>query len=864
MGFFECHIEANLRNTAILSHMNATGELPFEHYSETEGQYLLTLTTEEIDRLKQHGVRVDRGPDLQRLAKRRRKERAAPRARDDADDTLTTGFVDQYLDAAEVAARIQSLSAEFPALCQLSTLPELSHGYDGSNVALAGATSIQLLRIANNLGDHSRPGFLLICGTHAREWVNPLIAVEFAEQLLRNFNPASADPDVLQVNRIIQEGEVFIVPVMNPDGLNFSAHDDAGWRKNRRPNAGAPACPGVDNNRNYEVYFGGAGSAASVCSDTYRGPSALSEPENRNIRHLLEQFPNILIGVDSHSQGEKIFRPTASGGVAIASLPVFPADEAIYADLEAAAVAAIQSVSGKTYQTGSTSNHSGTSDEYMFFAHRIFGFDVECALSHQPPIATALVSVQEVTAALRALALKAVDLDLEAITPTRIVQCLDRTGSMITFGYEASARANARRFVDLLSIGDHVSAVSFADPSPDPLATPFPDRAVVEFPLTEIDDAGDYASARASIDGIVFGGWTSIGAGLAKSADQLGGLVMPRAIVLISDGFENRQPWVADVLSACPSDVPVHAVALGSLADVPLLQNIATATGGQFYMTPTALELHEIYNQIRTDVFDDDLVLNEVVSGETDDVPTPRGAYVEVGATRLTISLSWEAAREQPKLTLLDPTGREVAPEDWGVLQIRGDGYLLVHIRRPKPGRWWVQSSRIAGDHVLAAFVRSPLRLQIGARTDRIGRRTIGCLLARMELPRPWVARLSGHASLQSVQLFTQDTALAAKRAGLEWIDTLPSQIYLGPRTVASGAEPTCVTQSALLHPLASLSRQKDEDLDRKLKAGGLHQARFAGSLAPGVYSARLRIEGRFADNFHFERAALASLVVPP
>ena len=401
------------------------------------------------------------------MAAIRRKERASP-GRDDSDDALATGFVDRYLDAQEVAARISSLAADFPALCHLSDLPESTEGYDGSEGALLGPAAVQLLRLTNDPADRSRPALLLICGTHAREWINPLIAVEFAEQLVRNHDPASADAEVVAVTRILQEGEVLIVPVMNPDGLNFSIWDSDDWRKNRRANPGAPACPGVDLNRNYEVFFAGAGSSASECSDTYRGPSAFSEPETRNVRFLAEGYPNILIAVDCHSQGEKFFRPIATGGTFISELPVSPEDELIYQQLEAAANAAIQAVSGKTYLTGSTSNHAGTSDEFFFFAHRVFAFDIECALAHQPPIASALVSVQEVTAAL-AWRPRPIDLDVGAAVPARIVQTIDRTGSMAASGYDDDARANARRFLDLMSMGDSAAVVSFADPSLIPM-----------------------------------------------------------------------------------------------------------------------------------------------------------------------------------------------------------------------------------------------------------------------------------------------------------------------------------------------------------------------------------------------------------
>lgn len=501
MGLFACHIQKTNKNGDLLRLIDQAGAIPFDHYSENDEAFLVELTTKEIEILSHYGVEVSIDFDLGILATQRKTE-CAELARDDTDDDLTTGFIDHYIDAAEASERVQALAVEFPALCQHITLPYMTHGYDGINPELIGPTQVHVLRITTTPSAISKPGLLVVCGTHAREWVNPLIAIEFAEQLLRNYSPGSPDPEIVRINKIVEQGDMFIVPVMNPDGLNYSIYDDAGYRKNRRNNIGFPACPGVDNNRNYDIYFGGSGSSDSACSNTYHGTTAFSEYENQNICYILETYPNILIGIDSHSRGEKIFRPTGSGGSYITSLPVAAEDEAIYADLETAAVAAIEAVSGTTYLTGTTSNHAGTSDEYMFFAHRVFGFDFECAQSFQPPIADALVSVQEITSALLVLAEKAVDLEVVPSAHSSIVQCIDRTGSMIALGYDANARANARRFIDLMSIGDSAAVVSFADPSSHPDTTPLDERAIIESPFTEIDTPLVYAELRDSIDAI--------------------------------------------------------------------------------------------------------------------------------------------------------------------------------------------------------------------------------------------------------------------------------------------------------------------------------------------------------------------------
>lgn len=705
MATYHCRVEATQAATSILLFLDASGIVAADHSIVIDGEYRLILNDEEIVALESHGIAVTRGAQL---LTRNKRDDVGSHASGGTD--LSTGFVSGYLDGVEIAARVMAIAAAFPSRCTVLSLPFTTSGYDGALPGAAGPATVLGLRITADPSQRSRPGFLLIGGTHAREWMNPLIALEFAEQLLHNIDPASADPNVVATTRLVTEGDIIIVPAMNPDGLTYSIHDDAGWRKNRCPNIGAPACPGVDDNRNYEVYFGGAGSSASPCTESYRGASAFSEAETRNIRWLLEEFPNILVGVDAHSFGQQILRPGPAGGSFISSLPVSAEDHALYSGLETTLRNAIASVNGVNYSIGSTSNHAGTSDEYMFFAHRVFGFNTECGTNFQPPWVDAAPVIAEVVTGLRALALATLDLALTTPAPLQLVQCIDRTGSMVSFGYDGAARANAKRFVDLLSLGDSTGIVSFADPAADPFATPVAHRSREEFPFTLLNDPGDAGTARSAIDTIGFGGWTPIGAGLQRSAAMLASAASPRAILLISDGYENRDPSVASVLSAWPADLRVFTIALGPAADTALLQQIATQTGGIFQASPTALDLHLIYNQMRADITDDGLVLNRTVAA--DQYESEHSAHVEVAADWLTVTVS-TADRQPPKIEVISPSGRAVSPHDFGVRVALGDGYAIVRIARPAPGRWRIFTHKQKSAHVVGAFVTSPLRTKI-------------------------------------------------------------------------------------------------------------------------------------------------------
>jgi hypothetical protein len=705
-SFRRVEVSVDEHTLKLLRMMGADGRISADHFMVRENHAILALSEHDIELLRRMGFEVRVGQDLLEQAGRVKTEKLARRPTVEADGLLS-GFVSEYLDTKGILDRFQSLHAEFPALTQWLDLPYPTSGYDGSRAALHGPSTVKLFRITTTPASVSKPGLLLIAGNHAREWIPPLVAIEFTEQLLRTYTPGSSNPGVVTINQMVEGLDVLIVPAMNPDGINFSHHDEAMWRKNRRPNPpSAPAgCDGVDNNRNFSIYWGDAGSSGAPCNEGYRGNAAFSEPENQNVRYIIEQFPNILAAVDCHSFGEDIFRAQPTGGAYISSEPVEPRDHDVFLSLEAAMNAAISSVTpGKIYSTGTTNNHAGTCDDYLFLAHRIFGFTVECGQDFQPPIADGLKVVQEVAAALRALARETMQLATSFIFPVAVAHVIDRSGSMVASGYTEPALSNGRRMVDLMSLNDTVAVCSFNQ------------AATTNLSRTSISDPGVFTLAKSAVNAIAFGGWTSIGAGLQAAGHEMVGVSGPKAIVLLSDGYQNRPPWVADVLPALPPGTRVHTIALGPQSDQALLQTIANATGGEYYFSPSELELHEIYNLIRAEAAGEELALNETVafSGREADEVTLK-IVVDEGAAHALISISWSNPDANVHITLSPPQGP--ITDLSRVRRSDGRAYKLLRIRRPQGGLWSITMRPAPGSGsfscTAAAFLRSDVRLRL-------------------------------------------------------------------------------------------------------------------------------------------------------
>jgi carboxypeptidase T len=162
---------------------------------------------------------------------------------------------------------------------------------------------IYAMKISDNVAvDETEPEVLFLGCHHAREWISVEVPFLLGKYLAENY---ATDPDV---RRLVDSAEIWIVPLVNPDGLEYTIHVYRYWRKNRRDLGGGQF--GVDINRNYGYQWGvdNVGSSGNAASDIYRGPTAFSEPETRAIRDLFlrKNFSSVL---SYHSFSQVIVYP---------------------------------------------------------------------------------------------------------------------------------------------------------------------------------------------------------------------------------------------------------------------------------------------------------------------------------------------------------------------------------------------------------------------------------------------------------------------------------------------------------------------------------------------------------------------------
>lgn len=209
------------------------------------------------------------------------------------------GLFDRYLTLEEVYSAMRALAEQNPRLVQMLTV--------GTSVE---GRPIYALRITRDpRGERvyrHRPQIVFNACQHAREWITVSVALYIAYALVANYGTDTRVTDWLQ------RTEVYVIPVVNPDGYVYTWTTNRLWRKNRRylgtNNWGQPLY-GVDLNRNWGFQWGGAGSSGQRSSETYRGNAPFSEPETYTLSRWLLSLPTLRAHIDIHSYSQLILWP---------------------------------------------------------------------------------------------------------------------------------------------------------------------------------------------------------------------------------------------------------------------------------------------------------------------------------------------------------------------------------------------------------------------------------------------------------------------------------------------------------------------------------------------------------------------------
>jgi carboxypeptidase T len=181
---------------------------------------------------------------------------------------------------------------------------------------------------------------------HAREWISVEIPYLVAEYLIQNYTSSPTTDKEKRIHHLVENREIWFVPMTNPDGHEYTTRTDRRWRPNRKAYAlpgatisaprfggGGPRSityvtkvyTGVDINRNYatstwgqETFVGPDPTTSRDPNDSgagsiWCGPAAGSEAETQRISALIAAH-GFKAGITYHNYGQLLLYPDAASG----------------------------------------------------------------------------------------------------------------------------------------------------------------------------------------------------------------------------------------------------------------------------------------------------------------------------------------------------------------------------------------------------------------------------------------------------------------------------------------------------------------------------------------------------------------------
>jgi len=288
---------------------------------------------------------------------------------------LSNRYVPDYQSYEEVNTVMNAYHSYFPEITEVVQI----------GVSTNYHYPIYGMKISDNPTEREDETVVWIDGVHhAREPMGMMSCLVLMENLLNNF--------ILDTNvaRLVNELEIWIVPILNTEGYKYFIEETANspwWRKNQRDNNENGdfdfEYDGVDLNRNYDSAWATAPSGSpDPASWVYKGPTVFSESEVRAKKQLIEYLRPIS-GITYHSYGQIIYYKSGINGHAT--------NETALVDNFAQQMAnhLPQQDGTGTYTLGGSWDEAPMSYYWAYEKMGVFEMLVETGVVFVPPFATA-------------------------------------------------------------------------------------------------------------------------------------------------------------------------------------------------------------------------------------------------------------------------------------------------------------------------------------------------------------------------------------------------------------------------------------------------------------------------------------------
>jgi hypothetical protein len=282
----QLYVKVTPRDAAQVRQIWESGALVVEPHDPRVAVHRMSVTPDALERLRAAGLEAKiEHTDFQDLidASYAKWESLSTHA------SALPSFFDKVQDLAPIFAFLDDQAAGSGGRAKVSVLGK---GWQNNEV--------KVVRISSAPDDGDRATIFVTSTHHAYEWLVPMIGTGLVWALVNQYGADS------NVKKIVDNLNVYIIPVLNPDSFVKTRTGDRMRRTNQNPSCAA----GVDLNRNWPSVGWGQG-VGSCGSQFYPGTSALSEPETQAAKALADKLKKLVWYLDLHTQSAQVMIPYA-------------------------------------------------------------------------------------------------------------------------------------------------------------------------------------------------------------------------------------------------------------------------------------------------------------------------------------------------------------------------------------------------------------------------------------------------------------------------------------------------------------------------------------------------------------------------
>lgn len=221
----------------------------------------------------------------------------------------------------------------FPSYVSMFSIGQSYEGRDITAVRLGARTE-------GNAEPPRRKTILITGGIHGREW----ISTSTVNYLIWSFTTAYGKEPL--VTKLLQHFDIVFIPVVNPDGYEYTWEQDRLWRKSRQRTS-MRFCRGLDLDHAFSYKWETAKHQHDPCSESYGGDQPFQAVEATTLadwaKSESERGVQFLGLLDLHSYSQQILFPYSY------TCSVDPPNRENLEELAAGLAKAVRLASGESY-----------------------------------------------------------------------------------------------------------------------------------------------------------------------------------------------------------------------------------------------------------------------------------------------------------------------------------------------------------------------------------------------------------------------------------------------------------------------------------------------------------------------------------